>query len=60
MTRDEKRLKRIEAWYNQEIPDEALSDADLKFLQERVFAAVAQKVLQRDDVHTFADHRTLQ
>jgi hypothetical protein len=54
------RTERLEAWYNGEIEDDELSMKDIRELEERVFAAIAAKTLQRDDVHTFADHRTLQ
>ncbi len=56
MTRDE----RLEAWYNGDIEDDELTEAEVRDLEKRVFKAITRKTLERDDVHTFATHRTLQ
>lgn len=55
-----KQNERLEAWYNGELDDEDLSKADIRELEKRVFKAIARKMLERDDVHTFATHRTVQ
>lgn len=54
------RTERLEAWYNGDLEDSDLSAKDVRELEKRVFAAIAKKTLERDDVHTFAEHRTLQ
>lgn len=56
MTQEE----RLEAWYNGDLEDEDLSDGDVRELQRRVFKAITRKTLEREDVHTFATHRTVQ
>lgn len=52
--------ERLEAWYNGELEDDDLSKADIRELERRAFKAIAKKMLERDDVHTFATHRTVQ
>ncbi len=37
-----------------------LSDDEVRWLEERVFELVADKMLERADRFTFADHETLQ
>lgn len=54
------RTERLEAWYNGDLEDSDLSAKDLRELERRVFKAIAKKMLAREDVHTFAEHRTLQ
>lgn len=51
---------RLQAWYNGDLEDIELSWQDVRELEKRVFTAIAKKTLERDDVHTFAEHRTLQ
>lgn len=52
--------ERLEAWYNGDLEDDELTKADVRELERRVFKAIAKKMLEREDVHTFATHRTVQ
>lgn len=52
--------ERLRAWYNGDLEDEDLTAADMRELERRVFKAVSRKILVRDDVHTFPEHRTVQ
>lgn len=51
---------RLRLWLAGEIDDTDLSDEEVRELERRVFGAVADKMLARQDVHTFADHETMQ
>lgn len=51
---------RLLAWYNGELADEELTDAEIKLLEQRVFDAVSDKMLQTTDRVVFAEHGTLQ
>lgn len=53
-------MDRLEAWYNGDIEDDDLTDAEIRELEKRVHSAVAQKILIRADVHTFPEHKTVQ
>lgn len=52
--------ERLQAWFDGELDDVKLTDAELLWLEKRVFKAIAKKMLERDDVFTFATHQTLQ
>ena len=51
---------RLQSWFDGEISDDDLTEAEVLDLQERVFSAVTQKILERPGVHSFAEHKTLQ
>ena len=62
-----KKTERLEAWLKAGMPDDAesldkfgIGMAELKKLEKRVMRAVHDKMTQRPDVFTFAEHRTLQ
>lgn len=52
--------ERLQAWFDGEVADDELTDKEVRWLERRVFKAVAQKMLERSDVMTFATHHTLQ
>lgn len=52
--------ERITAWMNGDLEDEDLTREDVRQLNERVMAAVARKILERQGVHSFPQHKTLQ
>ena len=52
--------ERIQAWFDGDIEDDELTQAEILDLHERVMEAVSRKVLARPDVHTFPEHRSLQ
>lgn len=47
---DQEKLKR---WMEDDLDDEELTAAELKWISEAVDAAITKKILERDDVHTF-------
>lgn len=49
----------MQAWFDGDLLDE-LTDAEILWLEKRVFKAVAAKMLARPDVHTFGQHKTPQ
>ena len=51
---------RLQLWFDGELPDDELTNKEVKWLEKTVFNALAQKMLARPDVMTFAEHRTLQ
>ena len=51
---------RLFAWGEGKLDDNKLSDKEVRWLQKRVFKAIAKKMLERPDVVTFAEHQTLQ
>ena len=55
-----KNSTRLEAWFKGELSDDELTKKEVRWLQKQVFRAVAEKMLFRDDVHSFAEHKTLQ
>lgn len=59
MTRDEQ-TRRLIAWYNGDLADSALTDADLQELQQRVFNVIHEKLLEHEELFVFQEHRTLQ
>lgn len=52
--------ERLISWYNGTLSDDDLTTADIEELQKRVFDAISKKVLAREGVHTFAQHKTMQ
>lgn len=52
--------KRLMDWYNGDLPDSELTDADLQELQERIFAVIQEKLLAKEELIVFQQHRTLQ
>lgn len=52
--------ERLQAWFDGELADVELTDAELRWLEKRIFKAVAKKMLEREDVVTFSPHQTLQ
>lgn len=52
--------ERITAWFNGDLEDEDLTREDVRQLDDRVMAAVARKILERQGVHTFPQHKTMQ
>jgi hypothetical protein len=52
--------ERLQAWFKGELEDDELTDNEVLALEERVFDAVARKVLSTPGVHTFPEHGTLQ
>lgn len=51
---------RLEAWFAGELDDSDLTDDEVRWLDQAVLTAVAQKILAREGVHMFPEHRTLQ
>jgi hypothetical protein len=51
---------RIEAWYNGDIADTDLDANEISFLEHRVFVIISERMLNREDRFTFAEHDTLQ
>jgi hypothetical protein len=41
---------KVEAWFAGEIKDEDLTDKDIEWLQEAVFDAVCNKIIERDKI----------
>jgi len=51
---------RLKAWFDGDLEDDELTAAEVRELERRVMDAVARKVLERSDVHTFPEHRSVQ
>ena len=52
--------ERLQAWFDGEVEDDELTDAEVDWLEKQVFKAVAAKMLARPGVTTFGQHPTLQ
>lgn len=52
--------ERIIAWFNGDLEDEDLTREDVRVLDERVMIAIARKTLERQGVHSFPQHKTIQ
>lgn len=59
--------ERREAWLKAGMPDDideleklGITFKDVKAIEKRVMRVVAEKMLQREDVTTFGEHRTIQ
>jgi hypothetical protein len=54
------REQKLQAWFDGALDDSQLTKKDIKDLEKRIFNAISSKTLARDDVHTFAQHNTVQ
>lgn len=52
--------ERLRKWLDGELPDSALSCKEICWLEQQVFNAINQKMLERPDKMTFAQHDVLQ
>lgn len=60
MNRKDRKMSRLEAWFCGELEDDDLTDEEIRELDVLVKDAVSRKILQREGVHTFPAHGTLQ
>lgn len=51
--------QRLQEWFDGELPDEELTDAEVRWLEQQVFKAISRKMKARSDV-TYVKHQTLQ